>query len=223
MGPTGTEPPVAGAGRHARIGIGQADLLEPARLPAVMLGQKLGRPGWVRLGRSILRQKDICMANPRTLPGHVGANQRRVDLYHLALGYPGYEAGLDGAGDDPVEAFGTQRCRILVRLEWSGRRSVRPKPANRRMARLTFASRSRRRSWTMPSRKPKSIRRSATSGSMPGRPVSGQCCSATASCSQDRSSRGPDHLARQVGVRGLHHQATHAQGLVGHRLSLGSG
>jgi hypothetical protein len=42
-----------------------------------------------------------------------------------------------------------------------------------RIARLTCASRSSRRSWTMPSRKPASISRSAASGAIPGRPTPG--------------------------------------------------
>lgn len=58
------------------------------------------------------------------------------------------------------------------REEWSGTRSWRPWPANRRIARFTRTSRINRRSCTIPSRKPASISRSAASGSIPGRPTS---------------------------------------------------
>lgn len=104
----GLEPPVAGVGRHTRIGIGQADLLVPARLPAIPLGQQPGCFGRARLGRRILRQHGIRMPDAQAFPGDIGADQRRVDMHHLALGDAGRAASLDRTGEDPAEAFGAR-------------------------------------------------------------------------------------------------------------------
>ena len=64
----------------------------------------------------------------------------------------------------------------------------RPRPANQRIAKLTCASRIRRRSWTIPRRRPASMGRRAASGSIPSRPTPAAWRSATSSRGQDRSS-----------------------------------
>ncbi len=67
-----------------------------------------------------------------------------------------------------------RHCRMRVGEDRSGRASCKPSPMNRPIARSTRATRISRRSGTIPSGEPASIRCPATWGSMPGRPVTGR-------------------------------------------------
>jgi hypothetical protein len=67
------EAPLPGGRRHGRIGIGEADLLEPAGRPGPLQAlPSIGRHVRVRLGNG------IDMAPRQALPGDVGADQRGI-------------------------------------------------------------------------------------------------------------------------------------------------
>jgi hypothetical protein len=106
---TSSTTPVARRGRHRGVGIGQADLLVPAGLFAVTLGATLLGLGFLLavLGRAgiILRQHRVGVLHAEAVPRHVGADQRRVDMHHLALGNLGTDAGLHRTGKHPAEQF----------------------------------------------------------------------------------------------------------------------
>ena len=155
-----TLPPAAR--RHAGVRIGDADLLELAGLARFARGL-----GFVVFGG---RGRDVSLS--QALPADVGPDQRGVDVNHLALGKAGLHPVPNRALEDAAEPFGAppladarQRGRVRQPL-------VQAVPgANQRIARLTCASRIRRRSCTTPSRNPASLSRTAASGSIPGRPT----------------------------------------------------
>jgi hypothetical protein len=93
----------------------------------------------------------------------VRAEERGINVDDLALCDPSTNAGGDRALEGAPEARLTHRWRIRVKDEWFGKRSVKSKPENQRIAKLTAASRISRRSWTSPNRKPASVGHSAAS------------------------------------------------------------
>ena len=103
----GLEPPVAPVGRHRGVGVGDADLLEPAgllrvsALPLVLpTRSQIGHVRAVRLGH----RADV--PDGQAFPAHVGPDRRGVDVDHLAGGDPGGDAGLDRALEDAPEPLG---------------------------------------------------------------------------------------------------------------------
>ncbi len=101
------------AGRHAGVGIGDADLL----VFAALAGSALGR---FRLDVPVLVGDRLDVTDGKALPADVGADQRGVHMHHLALGDPGLHAVLDRALEDAAEPVGAPalanaRQRRMVR------------------------------------------------------------------------------------------------------------
>jgi hypothetical protein len=92
------QPPVASGRGHARIGIGRADLLVLAGLPARLLP--------LILGRRVLPVDRLHVPDREAFPAHIGPDQRCIDVDHLALGDPGRNAGLHGPLKNATEALG---------------------------------------------------------------------------------------------------------------------
>jgi hypothetical protein len=63
--------------RHRGVGIGDADLLIPAGLPAFFFGAVLaGR-------RLVLPGQRVHVPRGKAFPTHIGSDQRSVDVHHL--------------------------------------------------------------------------------------------------------------------------------------------
>lgn len=99
----GLQAAIARARRHGRVRVRQADLLVLAGLPAGPLGLELPRFGGnclrIRELSPILRQDRIGVLHAQALPRDVGADQRSIDMHHLALGDPGGYAALHRTGE----------------------------------------------------------------------------------------------------------------------------
>jgi len=81
-----------GIGRHAGLGIGDANLLEPAGLARQAI-----------LVRQACCLDRIQMARCEPIETDIGPDQRRIDMHDLARRYPGRDATADAAFKDCPE------------------------------------------------------------------------------------------------------------------------
>jgi hypothetical protein len=102
------KPTIAAAGGHAGVGIRNADLLE---LPGLSAGPS--SLNLVIVGISEL----LDMTNSQTVPTHVRANERVVDVDDLALRDRCCNARLNRSLEDLLERSQPQLCRIRVSEE----------------------------------------------------------------------------------------------------------
>lgn len=88
------------AGRHGRVRIGEADLLELPGLPRLSLALlRFGGPVAIRI------RDGIDMAHGQALPSDVGSDQRGIDMDDFALGDACGHAGCHGACEDAPETL----------------------------------------------------------------------------------------------------------------------
>src|SRR6185437_14006667 len=83
---------------HCGIGIGRADFLVFAGLPAASLGLDF-------LVSSILAQHILHMMLDQTVPAHIGADQRSIDVHDFRRGDLRLQAVLDRSFEDFTEAL----------------------------------------------------------------------------------------------------------------------
>jgi hypothetical protein len=122
----------------------------------------------------ILAQHILHMTLNEAVPAHIGADQRGIDVHHFGRGNLRLQAGLNRSFEDFVEAMFApplaNACQAGMIRQLLMKR-ISSKPANGDVDlgvahQLTVV--------TMPVSRPASISRTATSGSIPGRPSSRQ-------------------------------------------------
>lgn len=99
----GLQPPGAAARGHGGLRIGKTDLLDLAtRCSGIALS---ARPAVIE--RLVLRLHGLDPAPCQGVPAHVSADERGIDMNHLAGGDPGLDTSPDAALEDAPEALCT--------------------------------------------------------------------------------------------------------------------
>jgi hypothetical protein len=68
-----------------------------------------------RAWQCLARMCGVGMLHAKTIPGHVGADQRRVDVHQLAPGDPRTDARRHRSSDDPADGLAAEEWRLEIR------------------------------------------------------------------------------------------------------------